>query len=278
MTARQVLNEAIERLSVAGIEEASNDAWVIFSHAFEMDRTAYLMHSQDEIALDERYENMNVALERRANREPLQYIMGSAWFMGHEFMVAPGVLIPRFDTEILVEQALKRAVGMADILDMCTGSGCIAISMGLGIPQAKVVGVDISDAALTIATENGKRLSASNVSFVKSNMFDSVQGRYDMILSNPPYIPTKDIEELAPEVKVSEPMLALDGHEDGLFFYRILAEKSPNYLKENGVLCMEIGYNQAEDVCRLLSDNQFADIEVIKDLVGLDRVVCGRRI
>ena len=282
MTYRQILQEAIRKLQKAEIEEADNDAWILMSEAFNISRTDYFMKSGDECTDNARTELFDSMIERRVRREPLQYITGHAYFMGYEFRVTPDVLIPRFDTEILVEKSLEYASDGMKVLDMCTGSGCIAVSYALqcrerGYDNVEVNAVDISFAALSVAADNAMRAGV-DINYIRSDMFTGVSGMYDMILSNPPYIPTRDIEELEPEVRTSEPVGALDGHEDGLFFYRILAAESPSHLKAGGRLIMEIGYNQADDVCSLLEQNKFADIEVIKDLAGHDRVVCGRRI
>lgn len=282
MTYRQILQEAIRKLQKAEIEEADNDAWILMSEAFNISRTDYFMKSGDECTDNARTELFDSMIERRVRREPLQYITGHAYFMGYEFRVTPDVLIPRFDTEILVEKSLKYASDGMKVLDMCAGSGCIAVSYALqcrerGYDNVTVNAVDISSEALSVAADNAMRAGV-DINYIRSDMFTGVSGVYDMILSNPPYIPTRDIEELEPEVRTSEPVGALDGHEDGLFFYRILAAESPSHLKAGGRLIMEIGYNQADDVCSLLEQNKFADIEVIKDLAGHDRVVCGRRI
>lgn len=282
MTYRQILQEAIRKLQKAEIEEADNDAWILMSEAFNISRTDYFMKSGDECTDNARTELFDSMIERRVRREPLQYITGHAYFMGYEFRVTPDVLIPRFDTEILVEKSLEYASDGMKVLDMCTGSGCIAVSYALqcrerGYDNVAVNAVDISSAALSVAADNAMRAGV-DINYIRSDMFTGVSGMYDMILSNPPYIPTQDIEDLEPEVRTSEPVGALDGHEDGLFFYRILAAESPSHLKAGGRLIMEIGYNQADDVCSLLEQNKFADIEVIKDLAGHDRVVCGRRI
>lgn len=275
MTHRQILAQAVEKLKTAGITEADNDARLLWEYAFNMSRTGWLMYADCEadagkIPVYEEY------IERRASHEPLQYIEGKAYFMGLEFMVNDSVLIPRFDTEVLVDNALKCIPENSQILDVCTGSGCIAISLSV-LGGHKVTGVDISKAALEVAESNRIHNSADKVSFYHSDMFSAVDGVYDCIVSNPPYIRTADIDALDHEVKVCEPMLALDGHDDGLFFYRILAKESGKYLRENGLLMVEIGCDQAEDVMKLFRDNNYTDIRVIKDLAGLDRVVCGWR-
>lgn len=276
MTHRQLIEEAKARLVEAGIEEASNDAWMLFSEAFSMDRTAYLLHMNDEAgeATATEYKAM---VSQRYEHIPLQYITGRTWFMGNEFHVDANVLIPRFDTEILVEKAYECIDEQAKVLDMCTGSGCIAISIALQYPRAHVIAVDVSMEALSVAKKNADRLAAQNVEFVRSDMFTAVSGKYDVIISNPPYIATKEIASLTKEVADNEPMLALDGHEDGLFFYKILTEEGREFLKDNGLLLMEIGYDQADAVSTMLKNNGFTDVSVIRDLAGLDRVVCGRR-
>lgn len=275
MTHRQILDAAVSKLLEAGIMEASNDAGIIFEEAFQMNRTSYLIRANEEVneSLIPVFDKM---INRRAAHEPLQYILGKAYFMGLEFMVSPDVLIPRFDTEILVEEALKHINSDKNVLDVCTGSGCIAISVAK-LSNAKVVAVDISEAALNMAKKNAEYNETSNVTFIHSDMFSDVEGKFDVILSNPPYIRSEEVLKLMPEVLVHEPHLALDGHEDGLFFYEILARESSKFLNPSGLLIMEIGYDQAEDVSRLLENNNFTDIRVIRDLAGLDRVVCGWR-
>lgn len=275
MTHRQILETAVTQLNDAGIADAGNDAWLLFSDTFSMNRTDYFMHSSDEGDLDLcslYYEKV----ERRRNHEPLQYIIGKACFMGMDFCVNPDVLIPRFDTEVLVEETLKLLNPGDRVLDMCTGSGCIAISLSL-LKDVTVTAADISEAALKVASHNREIHNAVKVSPVQSDMFENITGDYDLIVSNPPYIRTGDIKDLEIEVKDKEPLLALDGHEDGLFFYRILIEQGTSFLKKDGILIMEIGYDQSEDIKKLLQKNKYADIRVIKDLAGLDRVVMGRR-
>lgn len=276
MTYRQILDEAVTILSNAGIDEAANDAWVLFENVFQMNRTRYFMSSLDNVS-DKAAQEYMALVKRRQMREPLQYITGKAYFMGLEFKVNESVLIPRFDTEILVEEALKHVNESSNVLDVCTGTGCIAISIGVLGKVNSVKAVDISQAALSVAEINRQHNNAANVSLIYSDMFANVTGEFDMIVSNPPYIRTADVDVLMPEVVKHEPRIALDGYEDGLHFYRILAEESGHFLKNNGWLIMEIGYDQAEDVTGLLQSNNFTDIKVIRDLAGLDRVVCGRR-
>ena len=280
MTHRQILSEATKKLEKVGIDEASTDAWVLFEYSFQMNRTQYFMHSNEQVN-ELKAEEYRKLIECRANHEPLQYITGRAYFMGLEFMVNPSVLIPRYDTEILVEETLKHISDGYSILDVCTGSGCIAISLGALGKKCTITGIDISKDALKVA-ETNKLLNKSdnaldNVTFLESDMFSNVTGQYDIIVSNPPYIKSAEVDVLMPEVVGHEPRLALDGMEDGLHFYKILAEESRNFLKDNGLLIMEIGYDQAEDVSRLLENNNYTDITLIRDLAGHNRVICGRR-
>ena len=261
--------------ALEGLTEAKVDAFLLFSEAFHMSRAQYLMRRNEEITSDtQQYRDW---LEQRKRRIPLQYILNSASFMGYDFYVNENVLIPRQDTEVLVEQALStiKEYKNPKVLDMCTGSGCIAISIAL-LSNAQVSAVDISDKALEVAEYNCKKLSCTNVDLIQSNLFDKIENKFEMITSNPPYIPTKVIEGLEPEVKDFEPMLALDGSEDGLEFYRRLAIESKNYLVQGGSLLMEIGCEQANDVMHLLEVNGYSEISVIKDLANLDRVVKAR--
>ena len=275
MTHRQILEGAVSKLLAAGIGEASNDAGIIFEEAFQMNRTGYLIRANEE-ADENLIPVFDDMINRRSAHEPLQYILGKAYFMGLEFMVSPDVLIPRFDTEILVEEALKNISSDMRVLDVCTGSGCIGVSVAK-LSGADVVAVDISEAALAMAKKNAAHNGTSNVTFIHSDMFSNVEGQFDVILSNPPYIRSEEVHKLMPEVLVHEPHLALDGHEDGLFFYEILARESGRFLAPSGMLIMEIGYDQADEVSCLLENNNFTDVRVIRDLAGLNRVVCGRR-
>ena len=283
-TNRELLKQGSERLKAAGIAEADNDAWLLFSAATGMSRTDYFMRSTDAVPAGAEALYLE-KLKRREAHEPVQYIEGTAPFMGYEFVVNENVLIPRMDTEILVSEALKLAEIMyADrlrgtdfnILDMCTGSGCIAQSIYLILKkdgcETIVTAVDISDRALEVAKLNADRLGA-DISFIQSDLFEKVSGSFSMILSNPPYIRTDVIADLEPEVKEHEPVLALDGTEDGLYFYRRITQQAWDYLEKGGVLMYEIGYDQAMEVSDMLAVNGYTDIRVIKDFAGLDRVV-----
>ena len=274
-TYEQALNEGREKLLEAGIEEYAVDAFLLMSESLGISKTAYYMKQKDIIS-DADYETYMSVIARRQTHEPLQYITGRAYFMGYEFWVNENVLIPRMDTECLVIEAEKLLNGnSANILDMCTGSGCIITSLMLRNPKMSGMGTDISEDALAVAKKNATRLSCENVSFIQGDLFENITGKFDMIVSNPPYIRTNEITGLMEEVRSYEPNNALDGHEDGLNFYREITKNASKYLKEDGFLCYEIGHDQGVDVIRIMEENHFKDCRVIKDLAGLDRVVTG---
>ncbi len=281
MTWGELLLSGQKKLESAGIREYSLDGWYLFEYVFGMSRADYLLRSRETVTAEgEALEEFWEKLSRRAGREPLQYILGVQEFMGLEFYVNSDVLIPRQDTETLVETVLYAHKNRGiSLLDVCTGSGCIAISLAALGKYAHVEAADISNAALLAAEKNAEKiLGAGTVKFRCSDLFSAFapEERFDVIVSNPPYIPSKVIEGLEPEVRDFEPRMALDGTEDGLFFYRKLAEESRSFLKENGAVYFEIGYDQGEAVERLLSGHGFKDTEVIKDLSGRDRVVRGK--
>lgn len=273
MKLREALQAGTQILEQAKIGEASTDAWYLMEKVCGIDRNAYYMKQEEDISQEEQ-EEYRILIEKRAERVPLQYITGKQEFMGYSFKVTPDVLIPRFDTEILVDQVLQNLTPGMKILDMCTGSGCILITLLKECAGCSGLGVDISKQAILVAKENAKELQVS-ASWLKSDMFEEVDGKFDRIISNPPYIRSLDLLTLEPEVKDFEPVSALDGKEDGLFFYRILAKESRNYLKEDGILYLEIGYDQGADVSKMLEENGYKEVMIIKDLAGLDRVVLG---
>ena len=273
LTISGAVREGAKRLKQCGIENADYDSYALLSEINGMDRTYYLMNGSKLLTRVEQ-ERFFDYIERRSSHEPLQHILGRAFFYGHEFKVSPDVLIPRPDTEVLVEQVLKVCTDGMTVVDMCTGSGCIPISLKLRNPQIAIEGADISEEALKVAEKNAKKLGVSG-KWIQTDMFENITGTFDMITSNPPYIPTKVIEELEAEVRLHDPYEALDGKEDGLYFYRILAEKVPEYLTDGGWLVMEIGYDQSTDGEKLLKETGFEQVSTQKDLAGLDRVVCG---
>ncbi len=272
-TLEEALKAGRTRLRERNITEGDLDAWYLLSYYFKIDRPGYY-RDPAMVITPEQYEGYLRLIHKREEHIPLQYITGEQEFMGLNFHVTEDVLIPRQDTEILVEQVLKRAKGK-DILDLCTGSGCIAISLAVLGGTRRTVGTDISKEALVVAEQNAKSLNA-NVEFIQSDMYSRVTGQFDIIVSNPPYIPTCDIAALMDEVREHEPVIALDGRSDGLYFYQIIINGLSHYLKQGGYVFFEIGYNQGRAVSVLLEGKGITDIRIIKDLAGLDRVVCGR--
>ena len=279
-------------LAQAGIKEAGLDAWLLLEYTTGKSRAYYFAHGEEGVT-DETAECYLQLISRRAKHIPLQHLTHRAFFMGYEFYVDENVLVPRQDTETLVETALECMNTMTEtgrknphILDMCTGSGCILLSLLKEIPEAEGRGVDLSEKALEVAARNARTLEvADRAEFVKSDLFTEEDKNsngnhgtaYDMIISNPPYIPTAEIEDLMEEVRLHDPRMALDGMEDGLHFYRIITEQAMNYLAPGGWLLYEIGCSQGEDVADLLRKEGYEEIEIRKDLGGLDRVVLGRK-
>ena len=273
MTFREAICFGEEKLNIAGIEDAKHDAWLLLTFICKIDRTFYYVHMDEEMEAEQVAEYESV-LNKRAEHVPLQYITGEQEFMGIPFHVSDAVLIPRQDTETLVEEALKVVRPGMKVLDMCTGSGCILISILKNVVDVEGYGYDISKQAINIAKENAK-LNNVIASFERSDLFENVSEKFDVIVSNPPYIPTDVIGGLMPEVAVYEPMLALDGKEDGLHFYRKIIAKAVEYLNPEGKLLFEIGHDQGESVSELMKEAGYKDVKVIKDLAGNDRVVPG---
>ena len=276
MTIRELITIGEEKLKSAGIHDYANDARELLSLATGRDRTGLIMYINSEVANETAQRYYDLLMER-AGRTPLQHITGEQEFMGYRFKVTKDVLVPRFDTELLVEEAAKRAILGAKILDLCTGSGIIGIALKKMCFGAEVTLTDVSDEALSVAAENAE-LNKADVKIIKSDMFGSLdpKEKFTLIVSNPPYIPAEEIENLDPEVKDHDPRLALDGGEDGLDFYRIIASEAPKYLTAGGQVLLEIGHDQGETVPALLKAAGFRDIEVLKDLSGNDRVVAAK--
>ena len=273
MTYREAVALGEKTLTMAGIADVKTDAWMLLEMAAKIDRNFYYMHMNAEITQEQLVEYESV-LKKRSEHIPLQYITGETEFMGLPFKVDSSVLIPRQDTETLVEEALKVAKPGMKVLDMCTGSGCIIISILHHGKALEGYASDISRHAINVAKENAK-LNQVAVSFETGDLFDHIKGKYDIIVSNPPYIRTEEIAKLMPEVKNFEPFNALDGKEDGLFFYRKIVEQADNYLNPGGHLLFEIGHDQGQEVSELMVQAGFKDVRVIKDLAGKDRVVTG---
>lgn len=270
---RELLEEGKHILAQAEIVDAECDAWLLLEHVSGMNRAQFFLHQQDTVP-DELEADYRGMLRKRAEHIPLQHLTGTQEFMRLEFQVSPDVLIPRQDTELLVEKLLPHVQGKR-VLDVCTGSGCIAISLAvLGKPE-QMDAVDLSEKALIQAGKNAKRLGA-DVSFYRSDMLDEINGRYDVIVSNPPYIASDVVDELMLEVQEHEPRMALDGGADGLDFYRRLLAQAPERLLSGGLLAVEIGYDQREAVMELFREQGFTDVYCDRDLCGNDRVVMGR--
>ena len=277
MTRKEIREETACRLREAGIEEYEYETWMLLEWKLGVDRAEYFMDPDAEVP-QEQWNDLDAALRKRERRIPLQYLMGSCEFMGYSFAVDERVLIPRQDTECLVELAveqMRRSPEPCRVLDLCTGSGCIGVSVKLLCPQAQVVLSDVSEGALAVAGENARSLGAP-VELVQGDLFENVQGTFDYILSNPPYIPSKVIDGLMPEVRDHEPRLALDGTEDGLHFYRRIVREATKRLRPGGRLLFEIGQEQGEALLSLLQEAGYEETAIRQDLAGLDRIAVGR--
>lgn len=274
MTYKELLDLGEHTLLAADILDASTDAWLLLQFVFEISRLEYLMDPNKKVSDSDRA-RYEACIEKRRSHYPLQYITNEQNFMGLDFYVNEHVLIPRQDTEVLVEEVLKFLKTDMSVLDMCTGSGCIITSLAANRKLCKAVGADLSAEALKVAAYNAERNGQKEIDFVGTDLFENIEGRFDVIVSNPPYIPSAEIDGLMSEVQNYEPRMALDGSGDGLLFYRNIIEAAPSYLNEGGLLFFEIGWNQAADICTLLEKAGFAGITVKQDLAGLDRVVYG---
>lgn len=253
------------------IENSGGDAWYLMEYVWGIDRNYYFLHSDDIIEQkdEERYRDL---LQKRGSHIPLQHLTGTCDFMGLTFQVNDQVLIPRQDTETLVESALSRLKEGDRALDLCTGSGCIILSLEKLGPGIRGLGADISAAALAVAKRNRDSLGLES-DFCISDLFEGIEGVFDIIVSNPPYIASGKIPGLMEEVRGFEPLLALDGGADGLDFYRRIIKDARNFLKPGGWLGLEIGYDQREAVEELLRRQGFIKTETLQDLAGLDRTV-----
>jgi release factor glutamine methyltransferase len=287
MRALDKLKEATEFLNRYGIEDAGREAEIIISHCLGTDRTV-LYRDNPEIR-EEEIERIDELLKRRSKREPLQYILGYVDFYGLKIKVGKGVLIPRPETELLAEEAIKavkrEALSVMRILDLCTGSGCLALALAREFLDAKVYGTDTSENAIRYAKENAELTCINNVTFLEGNLFDPIAEliachpspvTFDLIVSNPPYIKRDDIKNLQPEVKDWEPVEALAGGEDGLDYYRAIIPEARGYLKEGGYLILEIGAGQSREVRRIAEEAGFINISLIKDYAGIERIFVAR--
>jgi len=274
MTYREAVEFGTKCLTDAGVPDAALDAWYLLQMVCKIEHSYYYVHGEEDITQDAQKE-YEIAVQKRAEHIPLQYIIGEQEFMGLRFKVNSNVLIPRQDTETLVEQVLKIVKPGMKVLDLCTGSGCVLISVLKNAPELTGMGSDISKTALLVAKENAK-LHEVDAEWVRSDLFDNITETFDVIMANPPYIPTGEILSLMPEVRDFEPENALDGGADGLDFYRKIAGQVKDYLNPGGYVYMEIGYDQGEAVSELMRNAGFTEVEVIKDLARNDRVVKGK--
>ncbi len=281
MSYKELLEYGKEILKRNEIVDAETDAWLLFEFYFKIDKTRYLVDCELRVKSED--EEAYIALiDKRASHIPVQHIMGYGWFYNKKYYVNEDVLVPRQDTELIVEKVVSvinhRFEEYYDddvsVLDLCTGTGCIGITIS-NLTDAKVTVVDVSDKALDVVRMN-KRYHAADINILRSDMFESVIDSYDIIVSNPPYIKTAEIQNLDKEVKDYDPHLALDGGEDGLKFYRIIAEKAMDYLKSDGYLVLEIGYDQEDDLRKLFEEAGFENVKVTKDLSGLPRMLTAR--
>lgn len=273
ITYEELLKNGEKELLSSDINDAKLDAWYLFEYVTKMSRAVFFLE-RNKIASEKEVNEYRQVIEKRKEHIPLQHIIGIQEFMGLDFFVNENVLVPRQDTECLVENVLPY-VKNKKILDMCTGSGCIIISIKKLGDTDDCTGVDISEKALEVAGKNAVS-NKVNISFIKSDMFENVTGKYDIIVSNPPYIRPEVIKTLEPEVREHDPMLALDGGADGLLFYRILAKEGKKYLTDSGMIFMEIGYDQGRTVKKIFESEGFKDVVIKKDLCSNDRVVIGK--
>ncbi len=271
MTYKEVYEFGVNSLKENNCKEAVLDARLLLEFVCHTNRNDLLAHGDREVSETE-VKQYEAFIRRRASGEPLQYITGEQDFMGLTFKTHESTLIPRQDTECLVEEVMMHLHDGMRILDMCSGSGCILLSLLKYSNDCVGVGAELQPSAVALARKNAERLGIE-ATFVESDLFSQVEGRYDLIVSNPPYIESQVIETLDREVREHEPMSALDGGADGLDFYRRITDEAREYLSRGGMIFFEIGYNQAEAVSELLRLNGYIDIVVKKDLAGLERVV-----
>ena len=278
MTYRECYEQGCRTLQAAGIEEAALDARLLLEAVCGTDRNDLLVHGEQPVMpqAEEKYLSW---IRQRAEHIPLQQLTGEQGFMGLTFSVNEHVLIPRQDTEILVEEVLKELHDGMRVLDMCTGSGCILLSLLHYSNDCEGLGVDLSAEALEVAGRNVLKVltpeKAEHAHFLQSDLFEKVEGKFEIIVSNPPYIASAEVEKLMPEVRDHEPRMALDGTEDGLYFYRRIIEEAGKHLVSSGMLFFEIGYDQGQAVSELMRTEGYCDVQVVQDYAGLDRVVFG---
>ncbi len=281
MVIGELLLEGVSYLRERGIAEPRLDCEVLLAHILGKDRLFLAVHREQEVS-GEQADQFRQLYQRRGEKEPIAYIIGHREFMSLDFEVSPGVLIPRPDTETLVEYIIEeyKGSGKTEILDLCTGSGAIGISLAKYLPKSRVTAVDISPVCAETAKKNAEKNGVSNrVMVLREDALAFSPGKmFDGIVSNPPYIPTETVSTLETDVKDFEPSLALDGGVDGLDFYRRLTESAAKWLNDGGVLAFEVGHDQAEAVAAMLSESScFSEVGFRCDLAGIRRVVYGKK-
>lgn len=266
------------KLKEAGIDDFVWDAKELLFYVLGIDMNNFLLNSHDEVSKEDEDKYLEF-IERRASHVPLQHITNEQEFYGLKFYVNENVLVPRFDTENLVEEVIRNIPENAFILDVCTGSGCILLSVLKNKSTARGIGLDLSPAALEVSRKNAENLNLlDRAEFREGDLFSPLKDeKFDLIVSNPPYIRTDVIEGLSVEVKEHDPMMALDGGEDGLIFYRRITSESDKYLKRGGKLFFEIGYDQSSDVMKIMEDNGFYDVAMVRDYANNPRIVFGTK-
>jgi release factor glutamine methyltransferase len=281
--ALDMVRKANEALAMSGIDNAEREAELIVSSCIGTDRVV-LYRDNPQVSRNNALQ-IEEYVKRRLNREPMQYILGVTEFCGLKIKVGPGVLVPRPETELLAEEAIriisKRDLRKPDctILDLCTGTGCLALAIAKEFPEARVYGTDTSESAIDYSRENAELNRIENAFFLEGSLFEPIEKelRFDLILSNPPYIRHNDINQLQPEIKDYEPAEALDGGEDGLFYYRAIIPESRAYLYQGGVLMLEIGLGQSKEIRKIAEQKGFARICLLRDYAGIERIFRAER-
>lgn len=277
---KELLSKSIEYLKNKGIENYKLECEIIFGHVFNIEPMLVSLNLRRKVTEEEKTTIRNMLKERGVDKRPVQYIIGKEGFYGRDFYVDENVLIPRPETEYLVEECVKRIKEKSykTVLDIGAGSGAIGITIAKEVEEVKVLACDISEGALSVAKKNAERLNATNIKFLKSNVFESINYKeFDLIVSNPPYIPDYEYEELQVEVKKYEPKLALTADKEGYHFYNLISYLAPGYLKSGGTLAFEVGYNQAVKVKEYMEKNGFVNLVILKDLEGIERIVIGEK-
>ena len=278
---KNLLDKGIDYLEKNNIEEAKLIAEIIFSHVLKVDRMMLFTRHRDDVK-DEEINKIRIYLQKVAKEKfPIQYLLNEQDFYGRKFYVDKGVLIPRQDTEVLVEKAIEilKKIENPKVLDIGTGTGVIGITIALECSDSKVIGVDISDKALEISERNREIQKAENIKFIKSNLFQNIEYRkFDMIISNPPYIPEKEVILMSDDTLLHEPFEALFASNEGLYFYYEISEKAIDYIANDGYLLFEVGHNQGIIVKRIMEEIGYKNVSILNDLTGIGRIVLGQKI